>query len=192
MSELSPNAQPFIDRVNYLADNPPAFSEREALEALEHQYDLLGREMPEPQVVADLTDAWKLQDLYHWDRERDMRMQSLMADSVMDADRASEAMDVIAKLPSLKRLDDQVEAAGRRARPDQRYYCSALGSAAMIAIPHHQRGITAMTPDARRYSLVVYQDLIAAENGLGWYWPTEEKLVLVPRNSTNTDKEVNR
>ena len=178
---LSPHAQVFLDRINAIDYANPPWHEAEVTESMRDQYLLLGEDnLPDFEIVPDLYDAYQQADKLTRDPTRDFMFDLMIAEAAFKPDRMQEAMDVVNRSPAIRAVSDRniemhlmSQAKGKLAR-------KAIDHASLTAEVMHQAGFSALTPKATYLAMVCLHELEALEHGLGYYFPTKEKTILVP------------
>lgn len=179
-SRLTAHAQPFLDRILAIDFAYPPWDEAEVIAAMAQQYFLLQEPMPKVQVVADLGDAYELADRGTWDDDRDQLFDRLVVDAIINLDRMLDALSVVYSNSTLTAIQHHATEMQKISGPNSQVAHTSVAHAALPAIVMNQAGFSALTAPARFLAIVSMKELDALEHGLGWYFPTKERTILVP------------
>ena len=168
MAEMNAAAQEVIDRIKAINYDEPHWNEAKVVEAFEAQYKLLGVDMPTVTVADNMMIGYQVS----WVAARDAAWVAAR-DAAWDAARDAAARDAAAR-DAAARGAAWVAAALVAARD------AAWDVAGDVARGEAARN-TGLTDDATlKWIEISERELIALENGLGYFFPMKDKLILVP------------
>lgn len=169
-------AQAALVRLSAIRYDAPQWHEREVIRCFERQYGLLGLSMPEVAVAEDLATGYQLAwgtlptvvDCPSWGRTQSDPWASVL----WAAWRAAEAADREAIRSAVWDVAwMEVREATRDTQWGAAWYAHALTTDAAVAKKGRWEQL---------WVQVAAEQLLALEHGLGWFFLTHRKLILVP------------
>ncbi len=176
MAKFTKDAQETINRLKAINYDEPYWNEKEVIKCFERQYEILGVKMPEVQVADNMLIGFEIAlgaaRGAAWGAARDAARDAARG-AAWDAARGA-AWDA-AWGAAWDAALDAARGAARDAALD-----AARGAARDAAWGAALRNTGLKDSATLKFIEVTTQDLKALENGLGFYFPMRDKLILVP------------
>jgi hypothetical protein len=178
-TNLTPQTQEFIEKIEQIARNPAEFNEEKVMAAMQRHYALLGMNMPEIQVVQDMVIGYEITKgkardkalVATWMRVHGQALLTIL-DSYVDVWLT--ALDAF-----LTQTRNAVRVTAWNAVPNVGDNVSQdVGWNAAPIAPMLNAEVD--NPQIQKFLEVAIELFTAFEHGLGCYFPMQDSLVLVP------------
>lgn len=184
MSQFTKEAQDVIDRLAAINYDEPYWNEAEVIKCFERQYKLFGLEMPKIEIADNMLVGYQLARDAAWDAARraawgaaQRAAQRASQDAARDAawDAAQDASRGAAWGAARDASRNASQDASRGAAWD-----AAWGAAQGAAQDAASLNTGLSDAATLKWIDVSQEELKALENGLGFFFPMQDKLILVP------------